>query len=129
MDPNLLAGNRFHIVKPVLVHVGVQCEIVIRNHNESYEIRTALVKRLESFLDPMEGGVGGKGWKIGELPDRSQIVTIIYRDERIRHMGNLLVSFMVSSASQQKEASEEDLEKKPYLLTVGGAHRIVVRVE
>ena len=128
-DPNLLSGERLHIVKPVLIDVGVQCEITIRDYNESYEIRTALVKRLEKFLDPLKGGIGGKGWKIGELPDRSQIVTVIYQDERIRHMGNLLISCILSSASQKKEVSEEDLEKNPYLLTVGGTHRIVVRVE
>lgn len=128
-DPNLLSGERLHIVKPVLVDVGVQCEITIRDYNESYEIRTELVKRLEKFLDPLKGGIGGKGWKIGELPDRSQIVTVIYQDERIRHMGNLLISCILSSASQKKEVSEEDLEKNPYLLTVGGTHRIVVRVE
>lgn len=128
-DPNLLVGGRLHIIRPVLVCIGVQCEVVIRDHNESYEIRTGLTKRLEQFLDPLTGGVGGKGWRIGELPDRSQIITVIYHDERIRYMGNLLISCRISSNQQLKEVSEDDIKKNPYLLTVSGEHRVIVRIE
>lgn len=127
-DPDLIGQERLHILQPTLVKVGVQCKIMIKAHDQSYEIRSMLIRRLEQFLDPLTGGVGGKGWQIGQLPDRSQIVEIIYQDERIRHMEDLLISCTVRSDRQEKEVSQEDLGHDPYLLTVNGTHRVTVRV-
>lgn len=128
-DPGLLAGNRLHVMEPVFVEVGIQCEIHIRDYNDSYRVRSELTARLKEYLDPLTGGLNGDGWEIGRLPERESIISVIYSDSRILYAGNIMVHYGIRRGQKQQEFSREEIEKNPYLLTISGNHRIVVRTE
>lgn len=128
-DPGLLAGNRLHIVEPVFVEVGIQCEIHIHDYNESYAVRWELTERLKEYLNPLTGGLKHDGWQIGKLPERESIISVIYSDPRVLYAGNIMIHYGIQNGQKQQEFSREEIEKNPYLLTVSGTHRIVVRTE
>lgn len=129
VDPGLWECGRIHVVEPVLVQIGIRCELHIRDYSESYGVRSGLTRRLDAFLDPLTGGLKGEGWQIGELPEKESISGLIYSDSRILYAGNLMLHYVIRDGKREQEVSRGEIEKNPYLLTAGGTHHIVVKIE
>jgi hypothetical protein len=64
------------ILPPRFVPLSVRLKFSINEANvdDLYETEMECKKILNSFLDPISGGFGGKGWSVGILPTSSQIL-------------------------------------------------------
>ena len=75
LEPARLLTTRIHVVRPRFVTLSVVITLVARYGADPASLRDEAVRRLETFFDPLDGGLDGKGWPFG----RSVFVSEIYQ--------------------------------------------------
>jgi len=68
-----LVPDKLSIVEPIYVDISVSVWVEVVSMDDSFEIQGLLRECLEDYLNPVGYGTG-KGWKIGTLPKKPQIL-------------------------------------------------------
>ena len=68
-----ISPKELNIELPVFVELNVDVWASVVKMEDSFEIQTLAREALESYLDPVSDE-NGKGWGIGEIPRKSQII-------------------------------------------------------
>ncbi|MFB2877365.1 putative baseplate assembly protein [Floridanema aerugineum] len=84
-------GVQVKLQEPEYVGVSVRTEVTIdpryNNPRAQEEIRSALLVNLYRFLNPLIGGVDGKGWDLGRPLYTSDIVALCQKIPGVRYLG------------------------------------------
>lgn len=75
LEPARLITTRVHVVRPRFVTLSVRVALVPRKESDPRLLRDEVIRRLETFFDPLNGGFDGKGWPFG----RSVYVSELYQ--------------------------------------------------
>lgn len=129
LPAGLYEQGRFHIQQPTMVQIQVRAEFTVTDFNQIFSCRKEILKRLETFLHPVTGNFDGGGFRIGRLPSRNQIDTILKSMDQIVDMRDLIITGAVFRDGEWSEISMEEAEAYPYALPVSGRHRIMIRTD
>ncbi|MEH2198742.1 putative baseplate assembly protein [Nostoc sp.] len=95
LDERRLLGVQIELQEPNYVGVSVQTEIALEpaynNPFASEEIRRNLRVLLYKYLNPLTGGMDGKGWPFGRPVYTSDIVALLQQTPGVRHLGPVLL--------------------------------------
>lgn len=129
MSETLIRQQRFHIVEPVYIMLSVMVTAVVPDYDKVFDVRDQIKGCLERFLDPVAGNFDGKGWKIGESPNESQIQNVIKDIRDILYIKYIRIDASGWSDQTASGVDYERLKKHPFILPVNGMHQITVDVE
>lgn len=91
LNDRKLLGIQVRLEKPEYVGVAVQTEVALEpeySHPRSQqEILSSLRVALYRFLNPLTGGLDGKGWPFGRPVYPSDIVTLFQQMPYVRYLG------------------------------------------
>lgn len=122
--PAAYAGSeRFHIRRAELIEIELHVEAVITDYQRMYRIQKSLQDRLTRFLDPVTGNFDGRGWEIGQLPERSQMEALIRSSEDVESLRRCTVFARIISRTGSPAVSYDQIRNMPFVLPVGGTHR------
>ncbi|AVH62299.1 putative baseplate assembly protein [Nostoc sp. 'Peltigera membranacea cyanobiont' N6] len=95
LDERRLLGVQIELQEPNYVGVSVQTEVALEpaynNPFASEEIRRNLRVLLYKYLNPLTGGMDGKGWPFGRPVYTSDIVALLQQTPGVRHLGPVLL--------------------------------------
>ncbi|GAB1542734.1 putative baseplate assembly protein [Scytonema sp. NUACC21] len=84
-------GVQVKLEEPEYVGVSVRTQVILEpkynNPHTREEIRTALLIALYRFLNPLVGGIEGKGWNLGRSVYPSDIVAVCQQIPGVRYLG------------------------------------------
>lgn len=75
LQPRRLITSRVHVVAPAYLDVAVRFNVKPKANIEKEPLQTKVRKHLREFLNPVSGGIDGKGWPFG----RDVVISEIYR--------------------------------------------------
>lgn len=109
-------GIQVKLEEPEYVGVKVETEVILEpkynNYRDRLEISSQLIAALYQFLNPLTGGVEGKGWTLGRSLYPSDIVSLCRNITGVRHLGNVKL-FGVRSTYQgwhMSKTSEQEIQ-------------------
>ena len=95
LDERRLLGVQVELEEPNYVGVSVQTEVALEpaydNPFAREEIRRNLRRSLYKYLNPLTGGIDGKGWPFGRPVYTSDIVALLQQTPGVRHLGPVLL--------------------------------------
>ncbi|MHC5599376.1 MAG: putative baseplate assembly protein [Nostoc sp.] len=95
LDERRLLGVQVDLQEPNYVGVSVQTEVALEPaYNNPFareEIRRNLRVLLYKYLNPLTGGIDGKGWPFGRPVYTSDIVALLQQTPGVRHLDPVLL--------------------------------------
>ncbi|MBD2212738.1 putative baseplate assembly protein [Nostoc linckia FACHB-104] len=95
LDERRLLGVRIQLQQPEYIGVSIQTEIALEpiydNPFAREEILRDIKISLYKFLNPLIGGVDGKGWAFGRPVYESDIVALLQQARGVRYLGPVLL--------------------------------------
>lgn len=73
LDARRAPGGRLVVVGPRYVPVSVRVTLSAEAELSPHELGIECRRRIERFLHPLHGNVGGSGWRLGQKPHRSDL--------------------------------------------------------
>ena len=115
--------DKLHIVEPVFVNLSIAVWINVINMDDSFEIQNLMQQALSDYLDPV-GINQGRGFKIGTLPKRSQL---LMRLNGLKNKAIVKKSVVIASYRDESGYHEMDLEDvkiTPFMVARNGNHKV-----
>ncbi|MEH2144174.1 putative baseplate assembly protein [Nostoc sp.] len=95
LDERRLLGVQIELQEPNYVGVSVQTEIALEPAYENPFAREEILRNLKvslyKYLNPLTGGIDGKGWPFGRPVYTSDIVALLQQTPGVRHLGPVLL--------------------------------------
>lgn len=95
LDERRLLGIQVRLQEPEYVGVAVQTEVGLEAEYNNPQARQAILRRLQvslyQYLNPLTGGVQGKGWTFGCPVYTSDIIALFQRTPGVRYLGTVLL--------------------------------------
>ena len=92
---------------------------------DSFDIQSLATETLNRYLNPVSSPVS-KGWKIGVIPRKSQIMMRLNSLKSKAVIHHMVVTARYEDSNGFHEVDIEDIEKSPYMVVVSGTHHIYV---
>ncbi|MBD2207061.1 putative baseplate assembly protein [Calothrix sp. FACHB-1219] len=95
LDDRKLLGVQIRLLEPDYVGVSVQTEVILEpayeNPLASAEILRNLRIAMYKYLNPLTGGIEGKGWPFGRPVYTSDIIALMQQTPGVRYLGPVLL--------------------------------------
>mgnify|MGYP003290595279 CR=1 FL=1 len=128
MSTYLFEQNRFHVIEPEFVVLAVSATIEVTDYNYVFDVRNAVLTRLQEFLNPMTGNYNRNGWNIGVLPNVTQIKNALKDIKGIYYIENIRLTGYKQRVQGLAEVDLEKAVKNAYVLPLSGTHEIIMKV-
>lgn len=120
LDRRRIVTTRIEVVGPRYLRVIVHARVQSHPGTDRERLRAAVVKALDMFLDPLDGGPDGQGWPFGRDVYRAEILQVLGRVPGVDFVTNLTL------VGDQSEPSCGNLCVAPTWLVTPGQHQIEV---
>ena len=77
------------------------------------EVGARVERALESFLHPLSGGPGGRGWEFGRKPHRSDLFALVMGVEGVDSVPGLEVALEPDSTDPERRVALQRLLRRP----------------
>lgn len=128
-DGALAFGNRLQVMEPLYIRIAVKIEVLVEKYDEVFSVRRDTLQGLEKFFDPQYGNFNGKGWEIGEMPNRTQIYNFVKIVPKVIYIRSLFVSAYRIDSNQPEEVDYEWVQNMPHVIPLSGNHQIIIEVQ
>ena len=95
LDERRLLGIRIELQKPTYVGVSVQAGIALEPVYDNPDARNEIIRNIKislyKFLNPLTGGMDGKGWPFGRPVYESDIVALLKQAQGVRYLGAVVL--------------------------------------
>jgi predicted phage baseplate assembly protein len=95
LDERRLLGVQIRLQEPEYVGVAVQAEVGLEPEYTNLQAQQAILRSLQvalyRFLNPLTGGIDGKGWQFGASVYPSDIVNLFQQTKGVRYLGTILL--------------------------------------
>jgi hypothetical protein len=119
-DPLMLASGGLSIVEPHYTPVSVQLEASVPQSGENYRVQDELLRRIQDYLDPLTGNFDGRGWNIGEIPAKADL---------LHYLKSAPCTFQIKKLLAWSGQTDIDrLSGIPFAIPVNGSHQVVVTI-
>ena len=116
--------GRFVIRAPRLARLELHVDAVIGADQDIFRMQQTVLRRLEKFLDPVTGNFDNEGWDIGEMPQQTQIATLIRSVPGVENVKRIVVFARLINEPGEPSVSYETLQDDPFVLVQSGRHVI-----
>ena len=113
------------IEEPIFVELNVDIWASVMKMEDSFEVQNLIKNTLDEYLNPVSNHYG-KGWNIGVLPRKTQILmrlNSLKSQAMIRHM---VVTAKYEDSTGVHEVDIEDIQRSPYMVVVNGKHQVYI---
>lgn len=125
---NIIDLNRFFVIEPNFLELAVKVELSVEDFNLVFQVKEQIEKRLEEFIHPMTGNFDGKGWEIGAIPNRTQLLNCLKGIEGISFLKNVMVSAYTEGKFGRMEADLDADKDRLFALPISGRHEVLITV-
>ncbi len=125
---NILDLNRFYVIEPNFLELSVKVELSVKDFNLVFQVKEQVEKRLAEFIHPMTGNFDGKGWEIGVIPNRTQLLNSLKGVEGVSFLKNVMVSAYTEGKFGRMEADLDADRDRLFALPVSGRHEVLITV-
>ncbi len=115
--------ERLMIEEPIFVELNVSVWADILHIEDNFDIQTSVQKSLNEYLNPISS-TGKKGWDIGVLPCKSQIIMKLNAVKSKAIINHIMVTAKYSDKNGVHEVDLEDLKVSPFMVVRNGIHKI-----
>ncbi len=92
LNRHRLVTTDIHVIGPVYVKVSVKCTVYVKKKSGPEKVEERLIRELNSFLDPLQGGPDKNGWPFGRPVFPSEIYQLIDKVEGVNYVIDVLLS-------------------------------------
>lgn len=118
-----ISPKELQIEEPVFVELNVDVWLSVMRMEDSFEIQSQAIDMLNEYLSPVTNTTG-KGWKIGILPRKSQIMMRLNSIKSRALIKHIVVTAKYEDSQGIHESDLEDIKKSPFMVVMNGTHRI-----
>lgn len=113
---------------PQWLKVSVTAEVIPTSLEFADAVRNAVIKRLDTFLHPLTGGVSGQGWEFGREPHKSDLYALIESIDRVDYVRSLSgkIDRVDAPDSLPREIDSESPSSPELFLIFSGSHDITI---
>ncbi len=86
LEPARLLTTRVHAVRPRFLTLSVVVTLVPRYGADPRALRDEVVRHIEVFFDPLDGGLDGKGWPFGRSVYVSELYQLLDQVPRVDYV-------------------------------------------
>lgn len=120
----LVMGREVHLTQPHFLRLNVRLWLEKDNMENAYDLQNMVYTVIEEFINPLEGGLDGTGWKIGSFPRISQIRAYLRKRLKNVTIARLTVTTMVEDKEVEIKEDISAISRSPFILPVSGEHVI-----
>ncbi|MEB3149183.1 MAG: putative baseplate assembly protein, partial [Sphaerospermopsis sp.] len=95
LDERKLLGVQIQLQEPQYVGVSVQTEVILEPAYNNPLARAEILRHLRvslyKYLNPLTGGLEGKGWPFGRPVYTSDIIALMQQTPGVRYLGRVLL--------------------------------------
>ena len=116
--------EQLHLIEPIFVDISVDAWVTLVSLDDSFEIQSMLTECLDDYLNPLGYGDGSRGWKIGTLPKKPQI---LMRLGILKSRAIVRKSVMIATYTDHEgyhEVNLDDLKITPFMVCRSGKHEV-----
>lgn len=118
-----VAPEEILVEAPVFVELDVNVWAQIVNLEDSFEIQNRMEAALRAYLNPVSDE-RRKGWEIGMLPRRAQILMCLSALKSKAIVRQVMVTARYASRDGVHEIDLDELKVTPYMVVKSGTHKI-----
>lgn len=120
LEMHRLVATDIYAIGPEYVKVSVMCQIHIKEKSSPSEVKKRIENAIESFLDPLRGGVDKKGWPFGRPVYLSEIYQVIDKAEGVDYATGVRIE--AEGYPQKGDA----VKIPPIALVFSGKHKVEI---
>lgn len=122
-------GKNLILSEPHFIKLNVRVWLELDRMENSFDLQNKALQNIKDFINPLTGSFDGKGWEIGVLPSKEQLIAYLKVNQK-----NISVSKMVMTAEFKGKEYTIDNEvyqqiKNPFAMAVNGEHTVYVSVK
>lgn len=121
-------GRELTLIQPHFIKVNVRVWLEKENMEQAYELQQKAAGMIEKFIDPLSGGVNGKGWEIGEFPRTSQIIACLRNGITGCNISKIVMTALVDGKEIQVTDMFYEQMQNPFMMAVNGEHIVYIEV-
>ena len=111
------------LVEPIFVSVSVDVWLKIKEMDDGFEVQNEYKDCLERYLDAV-AREREMGWKIGTLPEKSQIRRKLNSLKAKAKVQRVAVTVSYTDAEGYHEMDLDDVKVSPFMIPKSGTHKI-----
>lgn len=119
-------GKTLVLCQPRFVRFSVRIWLRCDEMESVYEVQRRTEEAIRCFLDPLQGGFDGRGWKIGSLPTAQQLLASLKMQDSTLRVERMA---MVARWGGRDYAVDEDFLARmndPFVMAINGTHTVYV---
>ena len=113
------------IQEPIFVELNVDIWGSVLKMEDSFEMQNVIINTLNEYLNPISG-TKEKGWNIGVLPRKSQILMRLNSLKIPAVIQHMVVTAKYEDSTGIHEVDIEDICKSPYMVVMNGKHHVYI---
>lgn len=121
--------SNLKVFEVLYVEVSVKVDLVIDDYNNYQTLYQDIYKKLENFLNPINGNFNRQGWDIGSLPRKESIYNYIKSTKNIRWIKSVNLFTKAVTLEGKKDIDLEEISKQYFTIPVFGEPEISIMVE
>lgn len=118
-----LLPEHLMIEEPTFVELNVDVWVQLMQLEDSFEVQNQVTSTLNTYLNPIIG-IGKKGWEIGTLPRKSQIMMRLNSIKSKGIMSHLMITARYTDRYGTHEVDLDDLKPTPFMVVKSGVHKV-----
>lgn len=129
MPCTVFAAGRLQVSGPVYAELTLRAKIITRGIETASTLEYLVFERISSFLHPVKGGYGGKGWEFGDAPCLGDFYKLLEELAGVDYVEDLSVLIKTGSlqAVEVNAAMKPAVEIPLYALVCSsGCHELKV---
>lgn len=124
----LCMGRELTLIQPHFVKLNVRVWLEKESMEQAYDLQQKAADMIARFIDPLEGGMGGDGWEIGEFPRSSQIIACLRNGIAGCNISKILMTAMMDGREVPVTDTFYEQMNNPFLMAVNGEHIVYIEV-
>ena len=122
------SGKTLTLIQPHFVRMNVRVWLEKESMDQAYDLQQQALTLMTDFIDPLKGGVSGRGWEIGELPRISQLTAVLKSGLPGCSIARMVMTAQVNG--QECSVTDEFYENlnDPFVMAVNGDHMVYIEV-
>lgn len=120
----LVMGRDVQLTQPHFLRLNVRLWLEKDTMENAYDLQNMAYKVIEEFINPLNGGLDGNGWEIGNFPRVSQIRAYLRKRLKNVSIAKLAVTTLVEDKEVEIKEDISSISKSPFILPISGEHVI-----
>ncbi|NLK38427.1 MAG: hypothetical protein GX299_10170 [Epulopiscium sp.] len=122
----LTIGNKIQIIEAQYIEYCVHIEVSVKSYNHYQQVYKEMETKLEKYLNPITGNFDGKGFKMGNLPNKMKLYNYIKNIDNMVEIQRLYIFCYEKKRGSRKEIDYDDIFSLPFAVPINGTHEIEI---